>query len=150
MTKLIRENLTIFKERVGRLEPDAVPRWGRMDAELMVRHLRRALEISLGEVEVPDRSIPGLRTILRVLFFQVFTIWPPSISRVPDYWLPPPEGGLSVERDQLVRALERFVELLEEQPGSKSVHSILGQLTLRSWSQVHGVHFAHHFRQFRV
>ncbi len=92
-----------------------------MNAKLMMRHLRRALEI-----------------------------WPPSRARLPEYWLPPAEETFSTERDLLVRALDRFVESLEEQPDRKAVHTILGPVTLRSWSRAHGVHFRHHFRQFRL
>ena len=150
MPSLTAPHLTVFRDRIRGLAPDTKPRWGRMDATLMIRHLRRALEISMGEIEVPDRSIPGLRSIIRVLFFYVFTIWPPSRARLPKDWLPPAEHTFAVEKDLLLQALDRFVQRLDEQPGKEAVHTLLGPLTLRSWSRVHGVHFNHHFRQFRL
>ena len=150
MARLTSENLELFESRIGRLAPEAKPRWGRMDAKLMMRHLRRALEISLGEVEGPDRSIPVLRTIIWLLFFRLFTIWPPSRARLPEYWLPPAENVFAVEKELLVAALDRFVRSLEAQPERRAVHGLLGPLTLRSWSRAHGVHFRHHFRQFRL
>ena len=99
MPSLTAPHLTVFRDRIRGLAPDTKPRWGRMDAMLMIRHLRRALEISMGEIEVPDRSIPGLRSIIRVLFFYVFTIWPPSRARLPKDWLPPAEHTFAVEKD---------------------------------------------------
>ncbi len=116
----------------------------------MMRHLRRMLEISMGEVAVPDGSIPGLRFIIRVLFLHVFTVWPPSRVRLPKDWLPPAKHGFAVEKDLLLQAVDRFVQRLDQQPEQQTVHTLLGPLTLRSWSRVPGVHFNHHSRQFRL
>jgi hypothetical protein len=148
--RLTAETLAEFKRRVGGLEPDVAPRWGRMSARLMIRHLRRALEISMGEVEVPDRSLPVVRTIIWLLFFHLFTIWPPSRARMPAGWLPTPDEEFTVERELLIEGLDRFVRALEEEPRRKAVHTVLGPLTRRSWSRAHAVHFRHHFRQFRL
>ena len=150
MPSLTAENLARYKHRINRLQPESKPRWGRMDSITLVCHLRRALQISIGEVESPDRSLPGLRKVILVLLFHVYTIWPPSRLRLPDYWLPPPEHSFLVEKDLLLKALDRFVETLEEEPDRMAVHTLLGPLMLRTWSHVHGVHFNHHFRQFRL
>jgi len=150
MPTLTSEHLDFFMDRISRLTPDSKPRWGRMDAKTMIRHLRRALEISLGEVEVSDRSIPILRKIIWVSFFRVFTIWPPSRARLPGYWLPPANEAFEVEKGLLISALDRFVRRLDEMPERQAIHTILGPLTLSSWSRAHGVHFHHHFRQFRL
>ncbi len=150
MRTLTSEHLAYFKNRISLLTPESKPRWGRLDAKTMMRHLRRALEISLGEVEVSDRSIPILRKIIWLLFFHVFTVWPPSRTRLPAYWLPPADEVFAVERELLISALDRFVKRLEEMPECQAIHTILGPLTPGSWSRAHGVHFHHHFRQFRL
>ena len=144
------KHLGYFKDRIGRLTPDSKPRWGKMDAKLMLRHLRRAVEISLGEVAVPDHSIPILRRVIWFSFFYVFTVWPPSRARLPESWLPPAEEAFAVEKDLLESALDRFVARLRETSESQAVHTLLGPLPLNSWSRVHGVHFRHHFRQFKM
>ena len=150
MPALTPENLSIFLNRIDRLRADSKPRWGRLDAKTMMRHLRRALEISRGEVEITDRSVPGLRWIVRLLFFHVFTTWPPSRARLPEYWFPPTAKPFQVEKDLFLKELGDFIDALEQSPGRRTVHTLLGPLTLRSWSRVHGVHFNHHFRQFRL
>lgn len=150
MPRLTRDNIAWYSRRIERLAPASRPRWGRMDAPLLVRHLRRALEISLGEVACADRSVAGLRSLVRWLFFNVFSIWPPSRRRAPGDWLPPAAASFDVEKGQLLSALERFAAALAREPGRRAVHPLLGPLSLGTWSRVHGVHFNHHFRQFRL
>ena len=113
MRKLTSEHLALFERRPGLVASDSKPLWGRMSSKIMIRHLRRALEISMGEVEVEDRSVPVLRAIVWILFFHVFTLWPPSMRRLPDEWLPPADQTFSAEKELLVEALGRFVRSLE-------------------------------------
>ncbi len=69
---------------------------------------------------------------------------------MPETWLPPADEAFTVEKDLLLAALDRFVEGLEKEPDRRATHTLLGPLTRRSWSRAHGVHFRHHFRQFRL
>lgn len=51
--------------RVDKLTPDTVPQWGIMKPNQMVRHLRAALPINTGDLDLGDRSNLFTRTFIR-------------------------------------------------------------------------------------
>lgn len=113
-------------------------------------HLRHTFQISLGEIEEADTSNFFMRTVGRILAFHVFTKWPGGRIKAPDSWTPEPTAAFEVERDQALAALDRFVEAATVDPTRRTVSPLLGPITLDYWQHVHGVHLAHHLRQFGV
>ena len=147
---LDRSTLSVFHGRLSRLTPETPRQWGTMDLPLMLRHLTFAVEMSLGEQAVPDRSVPLVRDLLFAFAFRWFTNWPKGRLKAPAYTVPPPQGDVDAERAALVDRMWRFVDLLEREPDRRAMSPGLGAIPLTKWSRVHGVHFDHHLRQFGV
>ena len=147
---LTRQTLSDFAGRVQALRPDSQRKFGKMSIEQMLKHLRNAFEVSLGEKTLPDESKPVVRDILYFLIARVITTWPGGRIKAPDYWSPPADYDFERERKELLGAMDRFLGAFESAPDKIGVHPILGPLSMREWSQLMGVHMHHHMRQFGV
>lgn len=139
-----------FVDRLMKIEADTKPEWGKLDPTKLMRHLRFTLEASMGEVEMKDKSNFFKRHILRILFFHLFTTWPKGKIKAPDHFTPEPAESFEEERHALVKAMDRFLHLYKSSPEKKTVSELLGPITVQYWARVHGVHIAHHLRQFGV
>lgn len=148
---LRRDSLAYYRVRINGLTPTTPRRWGKLEPARLLCHLRRSLEISLGEIEnVADRSIPLVRDGLLWVFFHSWTHWPGGWINSGAILTPKPKQKFEEERAALHKKLEAFVDALEQSPERCTVHPLLGSLSLATWSHVHGVHFHHHFRQFHL
>jgi len=136
-----------FLGRIAKVQPDSPRQWGELDPAGMMAHLRRSIEISLGEVEVEDISNFLMRTVGKISFLYLLP-WPKGKIKAPSQFTPPPEGDLESERARLSEAMDRFLEDLRNNPARRTRNPAMGMLTLRTWSRVHGLHFDHHLRQF--
>ncbi len=139
-----------FKQRLMAIRGDTRPAWGKLTPARLMAHLRFSLQVSLGEIEVEDTSNVFMRTVGRVLAFHLFKKWPGGKIKAPDDWTPEPAAEFEAERDQALAALDRFVEAATLDPTRRTISPLLGPITLDYWQHVHGVHMAHHFRQFGV
>ena len=137
-------------ECLDRLEEDANPVFGSLDARGMMRHLRFSFDSSIGDPEAEDDSKPVLRTILWILFFNIFTEWPGGKIKAPPSVTPAPEHDFVEERRMLIDAMRRFVTKLESDPDEKHVNPGLGPLSMTQWSHLHGIHNHHHYKQFQL
>jgi len=149
--QLNEDTLGYYKERLVYLKPDTKPQWGQLDAEHMLRHLTYTVELSLGEVdasEIRDIVPSFLQPLVYLFAFKLFTNWPKGKLKAPAAFLPPPQAEFSREREILIEALERFARELDRNPNRKTHSPVVGDIPLKKWSRVHGVHFDHHFRQF--
>ncbi|GMV98977.1 MAG: hypothetical protein AMXMBFR84_01170 [Candidatus Hydrogenedentota bacterium] len=148
---LTRDSLPYFHDALNRLAPETARQWGQLTAIQMVCHLRRTFEISLGEINDPqlrDMSYPVLRSVIYWFFFVQFTNWPKGKIKAPEVFTPEAEGSLETERRILFECIDRFVAEHTDHPDRRTLTPLLGYITLRRWSQVHGVHLHHHLRQF--
>lgn len=148
VTLLDRRHSQNFKDRLRSIPPDRRPLWGTMESSSMVRHLRFITEASLGEIETEDKSNFLSRNVIRFLFFYIITNWPKAKLNVPARYAPAPDGSYEEELAWLFQAIDRFVETAEREPDRIVVHELFGPVTLKFWRRIHGVHFAHHLRQF--
>jgi hypothetical protein len=147
---LNREQLPEFIRRVAELRADSQRLWGTMDAGKMLAHLIFMMETSLGQHEVPDRSTPVVRTLGRLIVFELMTKWPKGKFKSYDFQMPADPGDFPKQQAALIRLMERFVNEAEADPDRKTLSPLLGKITLRQWSRVHAVHNNHHLRQFGV
>ncbi len=147
---LTRQTLPDFTRRIEGLTPASQRKFGKMSIERMLKHLRNAHEVALGEVKMLDESKPIVRDILYFVIARVLTTWPGGRIKAPDYWSPPADFDFEGERKGLLSAMQRFTEGLEKTPDMVAVHPMLGGLTMRKWSQLNGLHIHHHMRQFGV
>lgn len=148
--ELSRETAADFVRRLEAIHSQHQRRWGTLDPAPLMRHLNHVVEVSLGE-HTPERVfIPIPRIALWYLFFVWFTRWPEGKIKAPDSFCPEGEGELEEERARCIATLWRFVDALEKNPERRAFSPLLGSITLRRWARVHGVHLAHHLRQYGV
>lgn len=131
--------------RVRSLSVSSTARWGRMDVAGMLRHLRLASLMALGEYSVPSANKRA---------FQVF-----PLKHLILYVLPFPKGaptaaelkseaGASFEEERaaLLEVLERIGTGLRDGMGPD--HPLFGPLSWREWGVATYKHTDHHLRQF--
>lgn len=149
VTYLTAENKDYFVERINQLKPDSERRFGTMDANQMMRHMRNALETSMGEVEMPGKGIPVVGKLVYFTITHLMTTWPGGKIKAPDYWSPPADREFEEERKALLAAVDRFTEHYASGKPT-APHPMLGKLKPAQWARLNGLHFQHHFRQFGV
>jgi hypothetical protein len=147
---LDRNTLEAFVGRINRIESADQRQWGTMEPEKLVAHLEYMFRVSLGEVDVKTMFFPAPKFILWVLFFEWFTNWPGGKFKAPENFFPSPAENLDQIKSECIEAAGRFVAQLESDPEQIGLSPLLGQITLRKWARVHGVHMDHHLRQYGV
>ncbi len=145
-----RSTLPAFTDRLARLTAESPRQWGEMDVDRTLRHLIFSFEMSLGEQDVEDKSVPIFRDLIFVLFFRLFTNWPKAKIKGPEISFPPPEEDFGAARETLKAKMRRFADELERRPDQRQVNPTLGPIPLTRWSRLHGLHTDHHLRQFGV
>lgn len=146
---LTSETAEQYRGRVQSLTADAERKWGTMKPVDMLAHLRRAGEISLGEFETKDKSIPIVRNIMGFVVFRIIP-WPKGRVKTDPDFLPTDTAEFAEEQEKVLSLIGKFTEALAKDPDRKSLHTILGPIPMTFWSVVHGKHFDHHLRQFGV
>lgn len=131
--------------RVRSLSVSSTAQWGSMDVAGMLRHLRLATLMALGEYSVPSANKRA---------FQVF-----PLKHLILYVLPFPKGAPTApelkseaaasfeeERTALLELLERIGTGLRDGMGPD--HPLFGPLSWREWGVATYKHTDHHLRQF--
>ena len=131
--------------RVRSLSVSSTARWGKMDVAGMLRHLRLASLMALGEYSVPSANKRA---------FQVF-----PLKHLILYVLPFPKGAPTApalkcetaavfeeERDGLLELLDRIGTGLRDGMGPD--HPLFGPLSWREWGVCTYKHTDHHLKQF--
>jgi hypothetical protein len=135
-----------LQQRLSRLAPDHVPRWGRMNAPKMVVHLADALRMAFGDLPtVPRRSplaLPGIRHMV-----IHWLPWPKGVPTAPELLARAPTAWTG-EVGQLSALIERFAT--RTAAGKWPRHPAFGRLSGRAWGALAYRHCDHHFRQFGI
>ena len=139
-----------FIQRLSAITSPDQRRWGTLEPAALMRHLTCVFEISLSERPPEKLFMPMPGVVLWLLFFVWFTTWPEGKIKAPESFMPDGEGDLEEERVRCTAALHRFLERLAAEPEKKSYSPLLGNIPLRRWARVHGVHLNHHLRQYGV
>lgn len=147
---LDRTTLADFQSRIARLGPEAHRQWGTMTAAQMLAHLRIIFEISLEEREAEDESRPWLLPLIWLVIFVWWTNWPKGRIKASPQFLDSEASDFEAEREQVLNAMDRFVNQAERYPERKVLEPMLGRVSLSKWRRIHGVHTDYHLRQFGV
>lgn len=144
------ENAKYHREIIGELTPGSARLWGEMTVERMMRHVRASIEAPLekGGVLVLMVAPPIRRNFIGWWFFDVMMTWPKGGMKALPAYHPPDVGAFQGEQRLLLAAVDRFVARCTAAPEERVVHPVLGNVPLRRWVHVHGVHMNHHYRQF--
>lgn len=145
-----RDSLSRVREILNQLTDDTPRRWGSLTPAAMLRHLRETIDVSIGDSPCADFGNFFTKTPLVQYLITEILPWPKGGLKVPDTLLPATSATVAQERALLLQALERFVHILETDPQRTTQHSAFGMVPVSRWSRIHGRHFEHHFRQFRI
>lgn len=134
-----------IRQRIGSVTSASVPRWGRMDVQAMLTHLRASALMALGEHPVACKNkrifqvFPIKHLILHVVPF------PKGAPTAPELLISG-SGPVEAIRDDLLSLVERIGKGPRE--GNGPVHPLFGRLSFREWGVATYKHTDHHLRQF--
>jgi hypothetical protein len=140
-------NVDELVERLGRLEPGAARKWGKMTPHEMLCHLADSFLTMLGERQASPVETWWSRNVIKWVALHTSIPWPQGIPTRPE--IDPHRGGTrpaDFERDRarVIELLRRFV-----QPASRySRHPAFGVMTRRECLLWGYGHVDHHLRQF--
>ena len=136
--------------RISSIEEDTQPLWGTMNAARALAHLLHSLKVPLGEASTEYHGNFFKKNVMRLLAFHTSMPWPKGkIPTAPGYEADP-EGTFDEQKQNLVSAVERFVEVSEKEPDREMLHPNFGVRPLKYWQRLNGRHFDHHLNQFGV
>ena len=132
-------------KRINSLTSDSLPRWGQMDVQAMLTHLRQAALMALGELSVANKGK------------RVFQIFP--IKHLILHVVPFPKGAPTAPEllafdaapvDEIRPELLSLIERIGTGPreGIGPAHPLFGPLSFREWGVATYKHTDHHLRQF--
>ena len=134
--------------RLGRLEPKARGRWGRMSSHQAVCHLCDWFRGVLGDRPIPGDPPSTKTRILRWVAFTTPLPWPRGFRTAPEQdqelgGTPPEEFAADV--GELRTLMARFVE---QRGVGMTPHWRWGQMPSAMWGRYGYRHVDHHLRQF--
>jgi Protein of unknown function (DUF1569) len=141
-----KDHIERFLRRVESIPLNRRPRWGGMDPTHMFAHMRRSLELAMGDYPEPDKSTWLTRIIGKIYFSSLS--WPRGMKS-PGYFFPEAVEG-EPERRRLLEMMQKFVRDVEESPHRVVASPLFGPMNMVRWSKAQGRHFEHHLRQFGV
>jgi Protein of unknown function (DUF1569) len=131
--------------RLRSLSVSSTGRWGSMNVEAMLQHLRLATRMALGELPVVSankrvfQKFPLKHLILYVLPFPKGAPTAPELK-------PVSAETFEAERAAVLELVERVGSGPSE--GEGPAHPLFGPLTRREWGVVTYKHTDHHLKQF--
>ena len=135
--------------RLGRLKPDAKPRWGAMSRDQMIGHLVFWVRYSMGKG--PEYPFVGTWFSERVVAPLLLNGWLPIPRNLKgiqsDPPLPEPAPG---DTETLHAVLETYLGQVQSGDLDTRLHPAFGDIGVDGWAKMHVVHFEHHLKQFGV
>jgi len=139
-----------IKSRLNNLKFDQKPKWGKMNAAQMLRHLTIPMEIELGRRE--PVKIPFLiRLLLKKTIRETVLSEKPykHNSRTPEGFVVSDERDFEKEKALLLKLMSEQFEVYKDK--SKVWHmEPFGPITPEEVSTMNYKHIDHHFSQFGV
>jgi hypothetical protein len=132
--------------RIDRVASGAKPRWGKMNAEMMLAHLTESLRMAVGELSVKPKKLPIRHFPLKQLVIY-WIPFPKGAPTAPEL-LPKETGTVERNKQELARLLRVFADRGAETQWPD--HPAFGKLTRQAWGVLVFRHFDHHLRQFGV
>ena len=136
-------------QRLRRLRPDSVRRWGRMSVHQMVCHLNDSLLVAMSQRDVSHAINLPSRTIVKWIALYLPVRWPVGILTRPE--IDQEVGGTRpTDFEADVARQQALIKEVAAHPGKLrgSVHPIFGRLSERAWLRWAYLHTDHHLRQF--
>jgi uncharacterized protein DUF1569 len=135
-----------LQQRLARLEPDRVPRWGKLTAPKMVVHLADSARMALGELPVASKKLPIRFPVIKHLIIY-YMPWPKGTPTAPELLARAP-AAWNGEVVMLSALIERFADRSPRE--SWPPHPAFGAMSGRLWGALVYKHVNHHFTQFGI
>jgi hypothetical protein len=134
--------------RIGRLDPKASARWGRMTAHQMVCHLHDSFLVSTGEKYASPAANIFTRTVIKWIAIRTPLRWRPGFRTRPE--IEQGRGGTPpVDWARDCEQLRIFIARFGAQR-TFSKHPVFGEMSQKDWFIWGYRHVDHHLRQFGV
>ena len=135
------------------LHADALPKWGKMNAQQMVEHLIDFVDLSVEKIQfplsVPEVDLPKYKAFLMSdKQFRENTKAPANV--LGENPMPIKYDSLDSAINQLRESVANFFAFFKENPGKKTLHPAFGWLNFEEWLVLHFKHISHHLRQFEL
>ena len=140
-----------FISQIRDLPPDAMGKWGKMNAQQMVEHVCDFFKVSTEKIHfdlaTPVEHLPQYKAFLMSeKEFRENTKAPV----LPDHPFALRHPDMRSALEELYAEIRFFVEYFESKPGRTSLHPAFGELNFEEWVQLHHKHVMHHSKQFNV
>jgi len=140
-------DLTSIQERIGRLRPDARPRWGRLTAPEMVTHVCSACQAGLGELAT--KPIGGILSRPPFNWFVIHVMpWPKGKAQSPPEFLVRRPASWDTDLADLQGAIARLAA--KDPAGEWPASPGFGRISGSSWGVLMYRHLDYHLQQFGV
>lgn len=130
-------------QRIDRLGPESVRRWGTMTLPKMVRHIADQMRAALGELECANTSSLFTRTVVR--WVALWGPWPKGAPSSPDMLKGVP-AGFEDDIAEVKELLQRAAATPSADPWP--AHPAFGRMSGALWKHLIHRHLDHHLRQF--
>lgn len=143
-----KDALDEIKERIGHLEPEIQPKWGKMDAAQMLHHCQKAFEIPLGisTIKAPN---PLMKLAFRLFRPSLYNDkpWKPNMPTAREFVVRS-DKDFQVEKTRLLELADDFQAKGPDHQWP--THPAFGRLKSEQWGKMQYKHLDHHLRQFGV
>jgi oxepin-CoA hydrolase/3-oxo-5,6-dehydrosuberyl-CoA semialdehyde dehydrogenase len=140
-----------FIARLGRIAPDAVPRWGVLRRDTLIEHFVWVVRYAMGRSSQVPFSGNWLTVHLVGPLFLRGLLPIPRNLQIPRALR---ERGVTLREpgdlETLRRLLEEYLNLVQADEFRPAPHPIFGDIGVDGWDRLHVRHFEHHLRQFGV
>ena len=121
----------VLVDRLRRVTPQSVRRWGRMSVQEMVCHLADAYRHAMGEITPSPVDTLLTRTVIKPFALWFPAPWPPGYPTRPE--VDPQRAGRKPgdfvrDRDQVETELYRFIDAAQRDALVK--HAIFGRMSI--------------------
>ncbi len=145
----IQDRPSVF-ETLKKLRSDALPVFGKMSPQHMIEHLSFALSFSNGKL--PQTLMVDERIAKTIKHYTINTDKEMSVGfKAPmlgDDLVPLSYPSLEIAIEYLKEELNDFDLYFKNNPESKPISPVIGELNYTEWIVFHNKHFTHHFKQF--
>ena len=144
---------TDFVTLLDQLSAEQTGKWGLMNGQQMVEHVTSFFKVSTGRLVfplvTPAELLPKLRAFLwSEAEFKENTKAPGNV--IPAAPLPVHNASTTIAIEKLKKEINLFLETFKNDPTTKILHPVFGELNFEDWVQLHHKHLIHHAKQFNL
>jgi hypothetical protein len=139
--------LASIAERAQRVNADAKPGWGKMNASAMMAHINDSLRMALGDLPVKSKNLPLRYKPIRKLFIYYLPM-PKGAPTAPELIARCQNAVLEDEKKLFAELINRCATI--ERGTMLGEHPAFGDLSYDEYGALIAKHTDHHLRQFGV